>query len=97
MKHVLLGLAALAVCAGVGCATTTIRTPVGTYSSDRDSTLEGLEIEVIEIHADGTKKKTSIKVGKASGTASSVIDAQAALLSVGIQAGIELSKRAAGP
>ncbi len=77
-----------------GCALTSIETPIGKYWSTRDSTLDSMEIQIVEA-PDGTKT-TTVKIGGASGQASAVIAAQAELLRVGISAAFEAAAKA-GP
>lgn len=55
------------------CARTRLETPLGTYESTRDSNLEALEIHITKL-PDGSEE-TIVRVGGASGTASSVNDA----------------------
>jgi len=77
-----------------GCAYTSIETPIGKYMSTRDSSLESLEVQIIE-HADG-RKETIVKVGGVSGQASPVVQAQAAVIQAAVQAGLNLAEAAAG-
>ena len=67
-----------------GCATTTIDTPIGRYTSSRDSDLADLRIEIIETPDGG--KKTIVELGAASGQASPVIEAQTELLRALVEA-----------
>ncbi len=75
-----------------GCAFTSIETPIGKYISTRDSSLDSLEIQIIE-HADG-RKETIVKVGGASGQASPVVQAQAEVLRAAMEAVFALGKAA---
>ena len=77
-----------------GCATTTIDTPIGRYTSSRDSDLSDLRIEIVET-SDG-HKTTIVEVGGASGQASSVIDAQTELLRAMIEAVFAAGLKAGG-
>ena len=88
-----LGMAAFCLLGG-GCAFTSIATPIGKYMSTRDSSLENLEIQIIE-HPDG-RKETIVKIGGASGQASPVVQAQAAAIQAAVQAGFGIGKTAAG-
>ena len=76
-----------------GCATTTIETPIGTYTSSRDSQLDELRIEIIETPDGG--KTTIVEVGGASGRASSVIDSQTDFLRALFEAGFAAGRKAA--
>lgn len=67
-----------------GCATTTIDTPIGRYTSSRDSQLDELRIEIIETPDGG--KTTIVEVGGASGQASTVIDSQTELIRAIVEA-----------
>ena len=90
----LVGLCTLGVILALGgCATTTIETPIGTYTSNRDSQLDELRIEIIETPEGG--KTTIVEVGGASGRASSVIEAQTDLLRAAIEAAFAAGLRAA--
>lgn len=76
-----------------GCATTTIETPIGTYTSSRDSELDDLRIEIIETPDGG--KTTIVEIGGASGQASSVIDSQTELWRAMIKAAFAAGLKAA--
>lgn len=75
-----------------GCAFTSIETPIGKYVSTRDSSLDSLEIQIIE-HPDG-RKETIVKVGGASGQASPVVQAQAEVIRAAMEAAFTLGKAA---
>lgn len=75
-----------------GCASTTIETPIGTYTSTRDSMLDELYIEITKT-LDGTET-TIVQVNGAKGSASSVIDAQTNLLRAAIEAGFAAGLKA---
>ena len=76
-----------------GCATTTIETPIGTYTSTRDSQLDKLRIEIVETPDGG--KTTIVEVGEASGQASPVIDAQTEFLHALFEAAFAAGLKAA--
>lgn len=73
-----------------GCAYTKIETPMGTYWSSRDTTVDTFEAHVIE-HPDGRVEKI-IKLGGAGGLASPVVQAQAAALSAAIESAYKLGR-----
>ena len=87
-------LAAIAITGLTGCASTTIETPIGTYTSTRDSQLDELRIEIIETPDGG--KTTIVEVGGASGQSSPVIDSQTQLLRAMIDAAFSAGLKAAG-
>jgi len=78
-----------------GCASTTIETPIGRYTSTRDSQLDELLI-VIDRQPDGGEH-TEVLVGGAAGRSSSVIDAQTDMLRAFFEAAYSLGVRAAMP
>ncbi len=92
MKKSLIILTSICVLLLSGCATTTIETPIGKYTSNRDAELDHLRIEIIET-PDG--KTTIVEVGGASGQASSVIDAQTEFLRAVIEAAFTAGIKAA--
>ena len=77
----------------IGCASTSIETPIGTYTSSRDSELDELYIEISK-SPDGTET-TIVQVNGAKGSASSVIDSQTELLRVLIEAAFSAGLKAA--
>lgn len=77
----------------IGCASTTIETPIGRYTSTRDSQLDELYIEITK-SPDGTET-TIVQVNGAKGSASSAIDAQTELLRVLIEAAFSAGLKAA--
>lgn len=76
-----------------GCASTTIETPIGTYTSTRDSQLDELYIEITKL-PDGTET-TIVQVNGAKGSASSVINSQTELLRALIEAAFSAGLEAA--
>lgn len=78
-----------------GCATTTIETPIGRYTSSRNSAVDHLYIKITKL-PDGTEV-TEVIVGGASGDASTVIDAQAAMLRAAILAAFEAGLKGVVP
>ncbi len=88
-------LAAIAILGLIGCAPiTTIETPIGTYTSTRDSMLDELHIEITKA-LDGTET-TVVHVNGASGQSSPVIDSQTELLRAMIEAAFSAGLKAAG-
>jgi len=86
-------LAILTVIVLSGCARTTIQTPIGMYTSTRDSELDELHIEIIET-PDG--KTTIVDVNGASGRASSVIDSQTEFFRTMMEAAFAAGRAAGG-
>ena len=76
-----------------GCASTTIETPIGTYTSTRDSMLDELYIEITK-SPDGTET-TIVQVNGAKGLASPVIDAQNEMFRAIIEAAFAAGLKAA--
>lgn len=92
-------LVVLAVIASIasasGCASTTLHTPIGDYTSTKDTQLDHLII-TIEKHADGSET-THVEVGGAGGQASTVIAAQGAIIQAAIEAGMAAGAKAVVP
>ena len=76
-----------------GCAATTIETPIGTYTSTRDSMLDELYIEISKA-PDGTET-TIVQVNGAKGSASPVIGSQTDFLRALFEAAFAAGLRAA--
>lgn len=97
-KSVLAGIAALILCSCLallwgGCASTTIETPIGSYTSTRDSMLDELYIEITKA-PDGTET-TVVQVNGAIGLASPVIDAQTEMFRAIVEAAFAAGLKAA--
>lgn len=93
----LVGMAIIAMLASAlgGCASTTLHTPIGDYTSTKDTQLDHLII-TIEKHADGSET-THVEVGGAGGQASTVIAAQGAIIQAAIEAGMAAGAKAVVP
>ena len=81
-----------------GCASTTIDTPIGSYTSTRDSQLD--ELRIVIDKQPGGGEHTEVLVGGAAGTASTVIDSQTRMLRAFFEAayltGLQAATRAGG-
>ena len=93
MKTQLCTTFVVALVFATGCASTTIETPIGRYTSTRDSQLDELTI-VIDKQPDGGEH-TEVRVGGAAGDASTVIDAQTEMLRAFFEAAYMTGLRAA--
>jgi hypothetical protein len=77
-----------------GCSATYLKTPLGSYLSNRDSSIDELHV-VVEEPSDVGTKRTEVKVNGASGQSSPVVDAQAALLRAAIEGAVSGATKAA--
>lgn len=83
------------VAAFSGCASTTLHTPIGDYTSTKDTQLDHLII-TIEDTPDGGKR-THVEVNGATGSASPVIAAQGQIIQAAIEAGMAAGAKAVVP
>ena len=76
------------------CSATYLSTPLGSYLSNRDTSIDELHVLVDEPVERGMKR-TEVRVNGAAGQSSPVVEAQAALLRVAIEAAVAGATKAA--
>ena len=90
----IIALTSAAVGALQGCSATYLRTPLGSYLSNRDTSIDELHV-IVDEPVELGMKRTEVKVNGAAGQSSPVVDAQAALLRAAIEGAVSGATKAA--